>query len=309
MKMRLMALVGLIFCVGLAMAAPSIATISSRGSVTVSGVAVPAGQMISWPVAASDEIVTKAEPAIVKFKDGSSMLVQRNSRVKLEPANNNKFSLLAGSVIYQPKANVAEAPVLKGRRAAEASALASRAPLYETERAGALPPPMKTAMYRNPGSGAQYFVAPESIGVGSFPKLGGISVKASDTSVPTSPEIDLPTGGKILLSISQQQSGPVYTVTQILVPIDVPGQSNPVLVPFPSNNALIGQMLSPAGGAGQTGFAGGWVATGSLTQAQLVQLYETGASQALQTAIQNGTVPAGSTIQQSPVRLPTVSPE
>ncbi len=84
--------------------ATPVATVSSKQPVVVSGITVPTDRLVSWPVNVNDEITTQQEPAMVRFADGTSVQLQRNSRMRLDASPSGvKVNVLSGSAMYDLK--------------------------------------------------------------------------------------------------------------------------------------------------------------------------------------------------------------
>ena len=112
---RTVFIVAISVLLGQCFAASAVATISSTQPVVVSGITVPTNRVISWPVAVNDEIATQGAPAMVRFADGSVVTLQRNSRMRLEPAAAGvEVKMLSGSAIYdiKPKSGVSFGPAI-----------------------------------------------------------------------------------------------------------------------------------------------------------------------------------------------------
>jgi hypothetical protein len=83
-------------------AAGPIATVSSSQSFNLSGHAVTAAGITSWPVVAGDDLATAKSPAILYFHDGSSVTLSAGSSVKLSgSAREPKLLLTSGTLDSQ----------------------------------------------------------------------------------------------------------------------------------------------------------------------------------------------------------------
>jgi len=81
------------------MAADPVGKITSSGSLTLNGKAVPATAVSSLPVVAGDEIATSGSSAMIYFTDRSRAKLEPNSRVKLEVRSSSvAVRVLSGSV-------------------------------------------------------------------------------------------------------------------------------------------------------------------------------------------------------------------
>jgi hypothetical protein len=105
----------------LGLAAGPIATVSSSRSFNLSGHAVTAAGITSWPLVAGDALATAKSPATLYFYDGSSVTLAAGSSAKLGgSAREPKLTLTSGRFDYKLVpgsrvviANVAK-PVAKG---------------------------------------------------------------------------------------------------------------------------------------------------------------------------------------------------
>ena len=68
---------------GLAFAADSIGTVSSSAPFELSGVAMRADGVSSWPIVAGDEVRSINAPVIIRFQDGSRITISEQSRLVL----------------------------------------------------------------------------------------------------------------------------------------------------------------------------------------------------------------------------------
>ena len=92
----------------LAAAAP-VATISSSGTFELRGKSVRTEGVPSWPMMAGDEVGTSAGSAEIRFRDGSRVTLNPNSRAKVEKTETGLvFRLQAGEMEFAvaPKSTV-----------------------------------------------------------------------------------------------------------------------------------------------------------------------------------------------------------
>lgn len=90
--------------------APPVATVTSANPFQLSGATVPVAGVPSWPVSAGDELTTLQSPALLRFGDGSEVVLGDQTRVALERvANKVEVRLRRGSLQFrlQPKSKVA----------------------------------------------------------------------------------------------------------------------------------------------------------------------------------------------------------
>lgn len=92
---------GLALSAGLASAARVVARVTDTSSVQIRGVTVPMQEVSSWPVALDDEVATGPVPATLRFADGSTVSLARNTKVRVE-ADGSSYSVrvVSGSVRY-----------------------------------------------------------------------------------------------------------------------------------------------------------------------------------------------------------------
>jgi hypothetical protein len=84
-----------------AWAAAPLGSVSSAEPFELNGSAVPMAGVPSWPVSAGDMIVTRWAPATIVFRDGSRVVVARDSKVRIEATGNAPvLRLLQGSGRY-----------------------------------------------------------------------------------------------------------------------------------------------------------------------------------------------------------------
>jgi hypothetical protein len=235
--------------------AATVATVSSKGSVTVSGIQVPTERLISWPISATDEIATGATPATIRFSDGSMLTLQKNSKVKLD-ASPAKFSLVSGSAILDGAPRTA-ATAIKG--SANLPAIAqnnqSAAVRYNAASATAavMPLPEAVPAYRSPGSQTVY-ISPNSLTTGTFTS---ISHAAGDPTAQTG-EIILPSGLKLEVTLTTPGTAttpPTYTINSVLVPVTETSAGGVVTTTFISTptTALTNATVTVSNPTQQTG--------------------------------------------------------
>ncbi len=90
-----------VVCVTLALAGDPVATVSTSGSLTLNGTQVPNAGVSEWPVAAGDEIVTTTAPAVILFRDGTRIAVDRNTRARLNKTGRTGVDVITGAVSYK----------------------------------------------------------------------------------------------------------------------------------------------------------------------------------------------------------------
>src|SRR5579883_1292344 len=75
-------ILGCAISAGLSFGATAVARVISTDPVDVDGITMPARNFA--PVAIGDEVATQAGSAVVQFKDGSDVVVQPKSRIRIE---------------------------------------------------------------------------------------------------------------------------------------------------------------------------------------------------------------------------------
>jgi hypothetical protein len=87
-------------CGGPLKAATPVASIVGTEPLEVSGVVVPALHRV--PVALDDDVLTRNNAAVMRFQDGSEIVLQPNSRVRLENSNGTVAAhIVSGSATYK----------------------------------------------------------------------------------------------------------------------------------------------------------------------------------------------------------------
>ena len=91
---------------GTLFAAPPIGTVTSSENFRLSGSEVSVAGVPSWPVLSGDELQTGAASAMIRFADGSRVIVNGNSRVSLDQTGSaTRVKLLSGSLKYTSSKN------------------------------------------------------------------------------------------------------------------------------------------------------------------------------------------------------------
>lgn len=253
MLSRKLTVIGLTISGGLCFSATPVATVSSTQSIVVSGIEVPTNRVISWPLSVNDEVTTKA-PAMVRFKDGSVVTLQRNSRMRLQSSTSGvEVKVLAGSAIYdvKPQSGVSLVP---------AAASTIRVAPPTTERA-AIKTPIALASRREitatalstsavaPSSGVVLGQLGGSVTTGTLTGTftSGKGAQAA-TIVGRSDKITLANGTILEVHLVQGGNKSTYVIDKIDFPYTVPGDGTAYLT-TPRNNPspLIGAtiMLMP----------------------------------------------------------------
>lgn len=278
-------------------ALPTVGRVTSTEPITIRGVSVPAQSLISWPVAVNDDIATHKAPARIEFQDGSTIAIQRASKVRIEGSRRSlSVRVLEGSMVYE----VGKQSHLQILNAA-GKVLNSAAMQSAATTATSIPMQAATApVYSRTAGNVGIALSPSAISTGRF-------LAATDTSAASSlgTKIVLPSGMEIFVTIGANN---VATITRIEVPVDLPnGHVTFVTV---TSGPLIGStvnvnMSSTAPQPITITTAGGV----SLDPAQTQAALQNSTAAAVHAAIASGHVPATVTPHPpAPITSGNVSP-
>jgi hypothetical protein len=79
-----------------------LATITSAEAIELRGIRVPVEGVPAWPLVAGDELATTTSAAAISFSDGTRVVLDKNSRVKIERVDKQPvLRLVSGSLSYQ----------------------------------------------------------------------------------------------------------------------------------------------------------------------------------------------------------------
>jgi hypothetical protein len=84
-----------------ALSAQPVATLTTGGYVKVNGNVIPTTAAPNWPLAASDEIVTAGDLAVITFPDGAAVTLAKSTRVTLQVCDRCVVRLFEGAVTYK----------------------------------------------------------------------------------------------------------------------------------------------------------------------------------------------------------------
>ncbi|MGC9970666.1 MAG: hypothetical protein ABSE56_08755 [Bryobacteraceae bacterium] len=84
-----------------ALSAQPVATLTTGGYVKVNGTVIPTTAAPNWPLAASDEIVTAEDVAVITFPDGVRVTLAKSTRVTLRVCDRCVVQLYVGAVTYK----------------------------------------------------------------------------------------------------------------------------------------------------------------------------------------------------------------
>lgn len=130
-KSGLSSLLGFTFLSFTALAAPSVATVTSAVPFMLDGHAVSSPGVSSFPVVVGDTVTTSDGPAVLLFHDGSTVKLAENSSVRLNAVGaNTNVVLLVGALDYKliPGSNIKVSNLEKPASAEPTSAVQSARP-------------------------------------------------------------------------------------------------------------------------------------------------------------------------------------
>jgi hypothetical protein len=104
----------LIALAGFALGGAPVGTITSSGTFDLHGTAVRTEGIPFWPLMAGDEIATHAFSALVRFQDGSSVVLGENSRAKIETVNDVLTFRLTGGTMQVTAGPIPTVKIYKG---------------------------------------------------------------------------------------------------------------------------------------------------------------------------------------------------
>jgi hypothetical protein len=222
--------------------ATPIARVISAESVDVSGIAAPARNFAV--VMVGDEVTTRGTPATVQFKDGTSITLHQNSRLKIEgPAGQPTVRMVKGTASY----NLAPATNLRvmNTRGEVLNQILDNGLSTGMSRGNPLTDPLSAGLiYRRPAGKQPGVAVPSgSITVGQF------AANAVPGTNFNGPQIQLPSG--MVINLQANGSGG-YTVVSISVPVTntVGNVSTPVTT---STGTLVYATINSATANGQSG--------------------------------------------------------
>jgi hypothetical protein len=276
-----------------------VASIAGTEPLEVSGVVVPARHRI--PVALGDDVLTHSHTAVLHFQDGSEIVLQPNSRVRLENSNGTVAArMVSGSATYKlaPRSSL---KVVNSKDAVVNSMLDHvsvdmKAAVASSKLA------QEAVSYRASAARATGMVLPaNAISFGSF----GSGTKTALGTPSGASHIITPSGVQIEVTTANGQ----YVITNVLVPVTNPATGQIQYLQVSNFNGATLTIATP-GTNGQTGLtitpAG---QTTPLTPEQALTALQTGTTDSFTGSITNGQLPQNtlSPSQQS-VNVGTFSP-
>jgi FecR protein len=200
--------------------ATPIARVISADTVDVSGIAAPARNFAV--VAVGDEVTTKGTPATLQFRDGTSITLHQNSRLRVEgPAGQPTVRMVKGTAAYRlaPASNLR----IVNTRGELLNQILDNGLSTGMSRGNPLTDPMSAGLiYRSP-AGKQTGVAVPS---GSI-TVGQFSSNVIQGTGFNGPQIKLPSG--IVINLTATTTTPAgggppvvtYTVASVSVPVTI----------------------------------------------------------------------------------------
>jgi hypothetical protein len=285
-------------CAMVMIGATPVARVIGTEPVDVDGIAAPARNFV--PVAVGNEITTQAGSAVVQFRDGSNVVLQPNSQLRIEgPAARPQVHVTRGSATYDlagtSKLRIVDS---KGETISRVLDNALPDPVSPLNRPES--PLAEAVVYRATAASRQSgFVAPlASVSVGQFVS-GGTAVNAAGAATL---QIVMPNGLTINLAATVDPITGVttYTVASIQQTITNPVTGQAVTVTVTSGS-LIGATVGGIAPSTQTGTSVDLTftlpgQTTPMTSADASTSVQTGVQTAVNTAIQNGQLPAGTVV-------------
>jgi hypothetical protein len=300
--------------------------IASNHDVVINVRSIPARAVVSWPVSVSDEISTATgDPATIQFKDGSSVVLQGDTKARVETARVEPVKLETDStgrsgagivvrvlhgvatpslvpvsslVVFSP--NDATVTPLVSRSAAPSTGVSS-----STLIRGLVPTPGKTVQ-SVPTTPATQPV---------YGGLSGVLVQGQAIGGGNSPVVVLPNGARLTLTVNPSTNQ--YVVSGVSVPVNtgVPG-SAPMYLPVTST-MLLNTTVKVSGIAPQNNGTTSVVinfftsASKPIDPVTVGSDLQSSASQAFTAAKNSGSLPPASVSPQlnTPVKVGTFSPQ
>jgi hypothetical protein len=94
-------ILSLVSSAAISFAAAPLATVASDGAFTLDGKPVAVRGVMSWPVLSGDKIATTASPALISFRDGSTISLSANSVLRVGGSETSPLAVLeAGELDY-----------------------------------------------------------------------------------------------------------------------------------------------------------------------------------------------------------------
>ncbi len=275
-------------------AAPPVASVMGTAPIDVDGIRTPARTLV--PVAVGDDVVTQSGAAFVQFRDGSNVVLQPESELQIQgQPGQPSVRILKGSATYDlvptSKLRVTNS---KGETINQIldNALPAGGPAINRVTG----PLSEAVVYRSSPSRQVGFMMPDSFAMtGTFVLAAGgpgAAAGASGTSIIT------PSGLTINLTPVLNSSGQVtgFTVASITTTVTLPNGTTATITA--TTGVLIGATVSGVTSTTQTGTQVSiqFTPPGSttpLTPTQAATAVQTMEQIAVNTAINNGSLPPG----------------
>ncbi len=278
-------------CGPLCAAQPTVARVTSSEPLEVRGVAVDMKGLASWPVTLDDDIATRNAEAYIQFQDGSTVSLQKHSRVKIQGSKDDiSVRVLSGSIAYSvtPRSQVhiidAAGAVLQNSARNTRSFL----PTSSVSSSGIATP-------SSSGTRSGIVFAPKAVSVGT------INAAANGSG---STQIILPDGTRFNVTVGPNNQ---LTITSIDVPVTTPNGTDFVKV---TSGPLVGATVTAdIGSSSEQPLK--IIPSGSTTPLmpqQIATALQQSADAAITAAVQSGQLPQGTVKKPtSPVGVGTVS--
>lgn len=134
--MKTYVLMGAMACGTLLCAAEAAGTVSAAKGLRLNGHSVPVAGTKSWPVGAGDDLKSETAPVVLTMKDGSKIVLGKNSQAKLESGT---VRLLTGTMQYELAQQSTLQVAVKGDMLPARTGLASTVANPVTPIAAAMP--------------------------------------------------------------------------------------------------------------------------------------------------------------------------
>lgn len=250
------------------LAAAPVARVISTQPVNVNGILGPARNFV--PLAVGDEVTTDSASAVVQFPDGRAVTLQAHSKLRIEAQPSGPVArVLQGSAIFD-------------------EARTPSSPVNSAGKPGRVPPVGSGAtpgiLYRSPAARQSGAAAPQAmVFTGSF--------KPAASAGGTGPQIIGPNGATMNLTavVNPTTGATTYVVSSIQQTVTTPDGGTAVVTV--TSGPLIGATVGGTTGTTITFTQPG--STTSLTPDQVAAALQTEIQQAINTAVTNGTLPAG----------------
>ncbi len=281
------AMLGCAISAGVSFGATAVARVISTDSVDVDGITMPARNFA--PVAIGDEVATQGSSAVVQFKDGSDVVLQPKSRVRIEGKTNKlQVRILQGSA-HTDLVPASRVQLVDSKGQTITTVITASLPDANTAAAlmrpgSPLAPVLFTGASKQPGT----ILPTNAIAVGQFSGAGTFAAGPGNTATITTP-------AGLTLNLTLGPNG-TYTISSISSTVTLPnGTTTTVTV---TSSPLIGASVSGATSSTSSGTSVNIQITepGSttpLTPTQASQQVQTSITNTVNQQVQSGQLPTG----------------